>query len=310
MPGYHLPPFAAVEAKLFDQFGLDVEIVELAGGPANVHSVAAGEVDFTFTSVLHFLRAWDRRPALGARFVFVVAQRSPWGVYVVADKPLRSGVIPRHPRDLKGAALGGTPDSSMAQEWRKFGKVQFGWRPEDMPLVEMPYSTALVSIGSGKFDIFVDGVDMEPRIREKNPGVDLRSFHFAEYGNDVYGSGLLTSDRMIQERPDTVLRVVRALRAMYEYSRRHPTAGLESFMRRFQENPPHVVLETWTATQRAVFGWDAARFGPGWFEPGRFERTVHYEAEVLGLQCPPVETTYDARFVHAAASPSGAALKA
>ena len=180
MPGYHLPYFAAVDAGVFQRHGLDVELLDAAPGPANVHRVAARGADFCLTSVNHYLRAWDEQPGVAARFVFMLAQRSHMAAYVVDGRATARGVIPQQPADLAGAIVGGSANDRLAKEYLGFMRRVLGIG--DLPMAEMPYAEALPKLGSGQFDVLPDFMDLLPRIRHLNPGVPLRAFLFADHG--------------------------------------------------------------------------------------------------------------------------------
>ncbi len=298
MPGFHLPYFGAVDAGVFQRHGLEVEILDPEPGPANVHRVASRGADFCLTSVNHFLRAWDEQPGVAVRFVFMLAQRSHMAAYVVEGRPTATGVIPQHPRDLTGARVGGAASDRLAKEYLGFMRRIIG--VDDLPLAEIPYAEALPRLGSGQFDVLPDFIDLLPRVRHKNPAAAVRAFRFADYGLPIYGSGLVTSDGVIQEQPETVERMVGAMREALEYARAHPEAGLESLVRRYPDTIPAVARDGWQVSSQLIFGWEAAQHGPGWFEPARWADTLRYEAQVQGFPLPPIEATYDTQFVSAA----------
>lgn len=297
MPGYHLPWFAAADTGVFERHGLDVTILDPAPGPANTHRVAAGDADFCLTSIAHYLRAWAEQPGVAARFMFAVTQRTHTAAYVVDGRRMSTGRIPLHPRDLDGARLGATDDSGFAKAYRRFARHTLGLA--DVPLVEMPYPDGMAALGEGRCDVFADFIDLMPRIQGRNPGVPLRAFRFADYGLSIYGSGMITSDRLIRERPDTVGRMAGAAREALVSARDQPEVGLASLLRRYPETDPAYAREGWRQSAGLIFGWEAERCGPGYFEADRWEETIRYEADIQGMPLPPPAATYDNQFVMA-----------
>lgn len=234
---------------------------------------------------------------MAARFVLAVTQRTHMAAYVVDGRPTAAGRVPLHPRDLEGARLAGTADSPFTRAY--FGFVQDVVGLTDVPLVAMPYPEGMAALGAGACDVFADFIDLMPRIQGKNPGVPLRAFRFADYGLSIYGSGIVAGNRFIEERPDVVRRMSSAAREALRFAREQPEAGLASLLRRYPETDPAMARDGWRHSARLIFGWEAERFGPGWFDAARWEETIRYEAAVQGVPTPPPDATYDDRFVAA-----------
>ncbi|MCW5852759.1 MAG: ABC transporter substrate-binding protein, partial [Anaerolineae bacterium] len=264
MPGYHLPYFAAVDSGIFREHGLDVELLAPAPGPANPLRVAAGGADFCLTSVAYYLQAWAAQPGLDARFVMAIAQRGHMAAYVIDGRPTAAGTIPHHPRDLAGATIGGAPDAKFVMAYRTF--LQQVWDVADTPTVPMTYEAAMTGLGQGRCDVFADYIDLRPRVERRNPGLPVRAFHFAHYGLTIYGSGLVANGRLIQERPDVLVRVIHAIRAAFQATRENPKAGLEGLLRCYPDTEPDYALDGWRESARLIFGWEAEALGPGWLD--------------------------------------------
>lgn len=295
MPGYHLPYFAAIDAGVFQRHGLDVEILDLAPGVANIMRVAQGGADFGLTSVNYYLQAWAAQKDVAARFVLMLPQRAHMAAFVVEGRPLSSGRIPQEPRDLAGARIGGEPQSGFVKSYLSFAHRVIGL--QDTPIQAMTYAEAMTGLGQGTCDVFADYVDLLPRLRRKNPGVSIRTFHFAEYGLATYGSGLIASERVIQERPAVVQNMVDAIREALLLTREKPEVGLDGLLRRFPDTEADYALEGWHESAKLIFGWEAVTHGPGWFDPELWRNTLNYEAVAQDLPLPPLERTYDARFL-------------
>ena len=86
--GMHLPAFAAAEAGLFAERGIEVEFVRASSAP---EAVAAGEADFGLTAAVHVLTAQSRaRDRLPVRFVAAFHQRNPIAAVVRDDSGRRA----------------------------------------------------------------------------------------------------------------------------------------------------------------------------------------------------------------------------
>lgn len=228
---------------------MDVEIVEPAGGPENVERVASGTTDFCLTSVAHFLRAQQGR-YLAARFVAIIAQRSPMAALVTADSDMWA------PSDLGNRRLGAPSDSGLTAQYQA-ALVHLGESRSD--LVPMPYADAPGALGRGEIDIVPDYVDLLPRTR-RQAGVALRA---VPVGPEIYSSGLVAADSL---SADLVAQMRIAIVAALELQRAHPRFGLEALCARYPGVDPDDALEGWSLAEPNIFGcaeigsMDAARW--------------------------------------------------
>src|SRR5919202_3264113 len=99
MPGYHLPLFAAAATGIWQEHGLEVELVDPYSGPANARAAAMGRYDACLTSVAHFLRAKAEEPEVEARFVTMVAHDTHMAVFARRQSGIRAF------DDLEGASV-------------------------------------------------------------------------------------------------------------------------------------------------------------------------------------------------------------
>lgn len=249
-----------------------MEILEPAGGPANIERVASGGADFCLTSVTHYLRARARSGDLAARFVSVVVRRSPMSAMVAADSALTT------PLDLAGLRLGGPADSGLVAEFLA-GMADLGMVAP--VLVPLDYALAPAAMGRGEVDMVCDFVDLLPRVRLQS-GVAVRA---VPLGLDVYSSGLVAADRLSD---GTVSRMQNAMAAALESQRADPRAGLPELARRYPEADPVDALEGWFLAEPNIFTGPP----PGSSDPGTWARTIAQLAAAHGLPAPDPVTVY------------------
>lgn len=249
-----------------------MEILEPAGGPADIERVAAGGSDLCLTSVTHYLRARARSGDLAARFVSVVVRRNPMSAFVVADSSLRA------PADLAGRRLGGAADSGLVAEFRA-GMAALGLTPP--VLVPLDYALAPAALARGEVDMVCDFVDLLPRVRRQS-GIAVRA---VPLGLDGYSSGLVAADRLPSE---TVARMQAALVAALHAQRDDPRAGLPELARRYPDADPVDALEGWSLAEPNIF----TGAPPGSSSPDTWAATIAHVAGAHGLPAPDPETVY------------------
>lgn len=281
IPGYQLPCFAGVTRDVFARRGLSVTMLDPLPGPDNVRGVAVGERDFCLTSVAHFLAAKRDDPDLDARFVFMVARHSHMAAFVVRDRvAAHGGTIASH-AELAGASMLGDPDSSFGREYRAL-LGHLGHEPG--PFVPMPYEDIETALADGRGDVAADFVDLLPRFQAAaDPfGVTIVCLPFHEAGIDIYGSGLVTSGRLLEEDPEYVDRVVASYREALLVSRDDPQIGLDGLLSQIPTADARLVVAGWQAGSTLIFGDDDADLGT--MDAAKWQRTLDYHARASAVR--------------------------
>lgn len=279
IPGYQLPCFAGMTQDIFRGHGLRVELVDPEPGPVNVHAVAAGRQDLCLTSVAHFLNARAEDPDLGARFVFMVARHTHMAAFVVRDRAAAHGRPIGEHADLDGASLLGEAGSSFHGEYRAL-LDRLGAHPG--PTVDVPYEQIGAALARGEGDVAADFVDLLPRFQAaaEPHGVEIVALPFHEAGIDIYGSGLVTSTRLLRERPETVRTVIAAFHDALLASRDDPQLGLEALLDQIPGADAGLVVAGWEAGAQLIF--DAAGEASGAMSAGKWRRTIDFHADAYG----------------------------
>jgi ABC-type nitrate/sulfonate/bicarbonate transport system substrate-binding protein len=290
MPGYHLPLYAGVANATYARHGLDVQIVDAEPGAANVLAVADGRYDACLTSAGHFLRACAAREAVGARFVFMVARRTHLAAFTREDGPKTFA-------DLDGATFLGTRDDSFGREYLAL-LSHLGFAPP--PTADLPYDRWFRGLADGAGDVAVDFLDLSPRVERATArtGVGLRALPFFEAGIVTYGSGLVVSLRLIQEKPDVVQRLARAYREALLDTRADPEPAFSEMLTRFRGLDRDRTIAGFRAGEPLVFFDDEL----GAMDAELWQRTIEHNARTHGTPRVAAASVYDDGFVAASAA--------
>lgn len=279
IPGYQLPCFAGETDDIFGRHGLSIEILDPLPQAENILAVAAGRNDLCLTSVAHFLAARRQQPDLEARFVFMVARHSHMGAFVVRGAKGPHGRRMKKHRDLDGASVLGEAQSAFNREYTTLlGRL--GLKPG--PWFDMPYEDIPLALAEGRGDVSADFVDLLPRFQAvADPlGVRIDCLPFHEAGIDIYGSGLVTSTRLLRERPQTVRAAVAAFREALLASQDNPALGLEALIDHLPHADPNLVVAGWHAGAPLIF--DAEPTALGTMHADKWRRTLEYHADAYG----------------------------
>lgn len=272
---------------LFAQYGLDVEILEPAPGPANVARVASGGTEFCLTSVSHFMKAHHlkakKNEALPARFVGVVVQRSPMAAMVAADSAWHEV------SDLSRARLGGQADSELVAQFQA-ALTHRGLAPA--PLVPVPYTDGPSALGHGTVDMVADYADLLPRTR-RQAGIPLR---LVPVGPDAYSSGLVAGDSL---SADLVATMRAALAAALEHQRSDPDWGVAALCDRYPEVDPVDAREGWALAEPNIFTGAPV----GSMDADRWRFTLEHLSGAYGATAPAAAEVYREEFLDPGADP-------
>lgn len=202
--GDHAMFFVAKDKGYFAANGIEVtEIRKGSGSPDTMRLVANGNAAFGFGDLPTLAVA----RAQGVPVVALVAvnQHSPLAVVSLAStKVLKS------PADIKGMNAGIHPAGSTYIFFKAFLAAN-GLSQSDLTVstVAPPFENYLLQ---KKVDLVMGYIDAEvPELEAKagGPG-SLSILQGSDYGYTVYGSGMVTSEKLIAENPDLVKRFTAA----------------------------------------------------------------------------------------------------
>ena len=144
---YYLPLTIAEQLKYFEAEGLEVEIVDFAGGARALQAVVGGSADVVSGAFEHTLNMQAKGQPMRA---FVLQGRAPQIVLAVSTKTM-SGY--KALADLKGKKIGVTAPGSSTNIMTNFVLAKAGIRPADVSYVGVGASQgAVAAIRAGQID--------------------------------------------------------------------------------------------------------------------------------------------------------------
>ncbi len=267
------PWYVAVEKGYFAEEGLTLSF-DYSWETDGVRLVGAGELPFAIASGDQVLLARSQG-------IPVVTVASWWQRFPVAVVALEESGI-RTPADLRGRKVG-IPET--------FGASYIGWRAlasgiglkdEDVQLEVIGY-TQVANLVERRVDAAVVYANNEP-VQLTQSGYRVVLFLVADQ-TPLVSNGLITSEKVLRERPDLVRRFVRAFLRGLSDTLADPDAAFE-ICRKYVEG-----LDQNEAVQRAVLDasllyWQGERLG--WSDPQAWQTTAEVMQEA-GLLSGPVE---------------------
>ncbi len=231
--GAMLPLWVAKDKKLFEKYGVDVELTYIRG--VAIEAMLAGEVQFVRASPPAVVRASLRGADLA-----IIANTINVAVFSLMTKPEI-----RRPEDLRGKKvgvtnLGDSPDlvlSLLLERWA----LQ---RSKDVSVLAirggMP--ELLISVANG----FVDGGMISAPSNLRGIKMGLRELvDAADYGIPYTNSPLSTRRSFIKSNRDTTLRVLRAYAEAVQETRNDRNGTLKVLAKYVRLDDPEILGEVY-----------------------------------------------------------------
>jgi NitT/TauT family transport system substrate-binding protein len=228
LQGIHAWYYLAEDRGYFAAEKLAVAIDQGEGSAATVTKVMAGAYDAGFGDVNAVIQSAAARPGAAPVMVYMVYNRAPFALIVKSSSPIRTL------KNLEGRTLG-SPAGGAAQRMFPLMAARNGvdaakvkWTnmapnlQEQMLLKDHVEGSAVFSVTS-YMNLVAQGTD---------PDRDIRWFHYADHGVDVYGNGVVVSRRLLNDKPQAVAGLVRAVNKAVRDTVADPDAAIAALMKR------------------------------------------------------------------------------
>ncbi|WP_170297172.1 ABC transporter substrate-binding protein [Georgenia thermotolerans] len=203
MPLADLAPFyLALEEGMFDDAGLDVEVVSSNGGAAQIASVISGDIQITYSNFVSVLQAVQR--GLPLKAIRENNRSGPQGIYVRKDSDISA------PEDLAGRTIAINSLGNIQELTARAVLSSYGIAPEDLTFVEMPPPDMRAALLDGHIDA---AWLVEPFLTVVESGGEGRRLVGAFEGptEDIPVAGWVTTEQYLgsdQETVDTFISVL------------------------------------------------------------------------------------------------------
>lgn len=279
--GSTIGPVIAEQKGFFKQLDLSVETVRGYGGTRTTNEIDQGLFEFGYGNPLAIVL--NRADGGKTRMVGAINDAWPGGLCFVTSRHRIAG-----PKDMKGLTIGGganSPVQLMVPAWLQRNGLPRDWAK----LMQLDPNVIYASLIEGKIDMAEcwkgsDKANIDQLARDASLNVGW--VEYAKFNLDIYGSGLVTTDKMIAERPDVVRRFVKGTYQGYAYAFDHPDEAVDILLKVFPVTDRRVVLQQLLETKELITGPDTAAHGFGWMREDKMKRTLDFIAEAYSLHQP------------------------
>ena len=218
----------AIDKGFYAAQQLEVEAVQGFGGTRTTNEVDQGMFEFGYGDPISVVL--NRANGGTARLVGPINQRWPAGLCFLRE---------RHkfvaPPDLAGYTVGGGQNSAV-QALLPVWLERNGVPRTAVRILQLNPSVIVASLIEGKIDAAECWLGNSRPLFEREAAKAGLTLDWLEYGAhhlDAYGSGIITSDRLIQKNPALVAAFVQATYRGYEYMTQHPDEARDIMLKRY-----------------------------------------------------------------------------
>jgi NitT/TauT family transport system substrate-binding protein len=208
---YYLPLTIAEQLKYFQAEGLDVEIVDFAGGARALQAVVGGSADVVSGAFEHTLNMQAKGQPMRA---FVLQGRAPQIVLAVSTRTL-SGY--KTVADLRGKKIGVTAPGSSTNIMLNYVLSRAGLRPADVSVIGVGAAQgAVAALRAGQIDA-ISNLDPVITILQRAGDIrivsDTRDLAEAErvFGGPMPAACLYAPEPFVQKNPNVTQALAHAI---------------------------------------------------------------------------------------------------
>ncbi|MDB5777368.1 MAG: Membrane lipoprotein lipid attachment site [Herbaspirillum sp.] len=261
--GRHAYYFVALEKGYYKEAGLNVTIVRGQGSADAIKKVAAGaaQVGFADAGSLVLARGNDNVPV---KLISVIYQSPPQAIYTLEGSGIKG------PKDLVGRKIADTASSAMLVLFGAYAKAA-GIPKDGVSWIVADGNSLATMLATGRVDAIGQFTVGEPLLEKAVAPRKLVRLAYKDVGLEYYGNGIIASEEMIKNDPETLRKFVNATIKGMKEAFRDPVAAGEILHRAYKQVDADVATgETRMVAELAVVKNGAM----GSVEPARIDQTI------------------------------------
>jgi NitT/TauT family transport system substrate-binding protein len=287
-----IPVWMGENLGYFEEEGIDVEVVQLAGRPAEtVGLVVAGQADLVVSAAESLIVPAASGKDQGLSWVFTPYQGPTFRIAVPAESNIQSA------KDLEGKTVG---MASLGAPFETFARANIeadGGDGTNMEAVVVAGAGAIESMNKEDVDAFVDNVSTVD-LASLSTGVEVRKLDFPGTVGQNLAAGIMIRQDATEEEKETYAKFLRAYIKSAIFAQENPEAAIEMNWEKYPASKKSELSDEENMEQaKTVLLSTVNEFKPGengqWghLEPERWDAHLEY----LGLagKIEDLSTLYD-----------------
>lgn len=295
LQGIHAWYFLAQDRGYFAQEKLDLTIDQGDGSAAAVTKVMAGSYQAAFGDLNAIIQNAAAKPGQAPVMVYMLYNRTPFALMTKASSPIKTL------KDLEGRTLGSPAGGAAMKmfpvlaETAGFDETKVKWLNMAPNLQEQMLLQGQVEASA----VFNVTSYMNLVAQKLDPEKDIRWFHYADHGIELYSNGVLVSPALLKDKPQAVAGLVRAIHKGVRDAIADPDAAIEALAKREPLlNKDLEKRRLLYALKTVVLTPEAAEIGVGDLKEERLKRSMVQLAKAFELtKLPQPAEVFDRRFL-------------
>ena len=265
--GDHAAYWVALDKGYYKARGLDVELQNSKGSGDSIAKVDTHRAELGLADAVVVIP----RIAQGARLKIVgaVFDNTPLNIWTRKDTGITK------PKDLEGKLLAAPPGDSQRQLFPAFAKVN-GIDPTKVKWLTIEPAAKFVALAEKRADAVPDYTTGQPFWEKAVGKENLVRLPWHQYGFDTYSMSIMTSDKMLAERPQTVRDFLAASYMGWRDVMDNPKAALEIFKKRVPDIDLTLIEPNMLLGLELMRTDRYAKNGIGWMDRGKMCGTVEF----------------------------------
>lgn len=263
--GEHAMYYGAWSKGIYAKHGIDITITRGYGSGDTVTKVASGAADFGVADIAAVMTA-RARTNVPVKTIAVLYNESPHSLFVLKSSGITSF------KGLEGKKIGITPGNSHRFYFPEVAK-KAGTDPNKLIWTNMDGAAMAAQLIAKNIDAapFYSIHYYYINKAAVKAGEEILPLPFVEVGFKIYAASLITTDKMIQDKPDLVKRFLAATKEAFEWAAANPEEACKLHVVRFPEVELDDCMGSVKAVMKFVFNDHSKEFGWGKESPERLK---------------------------------------
>ncbi len=271
--GAHAPYFAGKNKGFYKEAGIDINITRGYGSRNALKALATKKSDFVLADP--FAIYANNRVGNKAKSVAIVYEASPLTIVTLKS----SGI--KHPRELDGKRLGDTAKGAVISLLPAFSRLHGNFKVNHIVLAPALKNPSLLGKKVDAIGTYQTTVPVI-RARARKKGDDAVTFNISDYGLDIYGLGIVTSDATIKTKPGLVKRLVAAHLRSVKWAAENRKETVTLYLKSYPTQSRTASSSTLDVVMRLMLTKAAARYGLGYMQKDKMQRSIDLMAKAIG----------------------------
>lgn len=240
--GVTLPYIAGIQEGIYEDHGINLEVVEGTGSSTTVQTVANGSDDIGLADGGTLVQ--NRAQGVQATMIAAMMPTSPQAILALEE----SGI--EEPEDLEGRIAGYTPGSATEVLFPAFAEsTGIDETSVEFRNVDIPTRNQLFASGDTDFTFGALNTSV-PNFENQIPDGNINTIPYADHGINTVSTGIIAGPEIVENRPETLESFLEATLEAVEYTNENTEQAVDQFFDYAPDSQlePEVVQRHWETT--------------------------------------------------------------